>query len=75
MPNSYGNSDEWLHALEQVPYAKEARYELKRKLYRAVANVNILEGIRFYVSFACSFAFGELKLMERKCKNHFPDCP
>jgi ribonucleoside-diphosphate reductase beta chain len=28
----YGNSDEWLHALEQVPYAKEARYELKRKL-------------------------------------------
>ena len=28
--------------------------ELKRKLYRAVANVNILEGIRFYVSFACS---------------------
>ena len=32
--------------------------ELKRKLYRAVANVNLLEGIRFYVSFACSFAFG-----------------
>ena len=64
----YGNSDEWLHALEQVPYAKEARYELKRKLYRAVANVNILEGIRFYVSFACSFAFGELKLMEGSAK-------
>ena len=44
------------------------RYELKRKLYRAVANVNILEGIRFYVSFACSFAFGELKLMEGSAK-------
>jgi len=42
--------------------------ELKRKLYRAVANVNILEGIRFYVSFACSFAFGELKLMEGSSK-------
>jgi len=42
--------------------------ELKRKLYRAVANVNILEGIRFYVSFACSFAFGELKLMEGSAK-------
>ena len=42
--------------------------EVKRKLYRAVANVNILEGIRFYVSFACSFAFGELKLLEGSAK-------
>ena len=66
--HQYDNSSQWLHALEQVPYAKEARYELKRKLYRAVANVNILEGIRFYVSFACSFAFGELKLMEGSAK-------
>ena len=31
-------------------------------------NINILEGIRFYVSFACSFAFGELKLMEGSAK-------
>ena len=44
------------------------RRELKRKLYRAIANVNILEGIRFYVSFACSFAFGENKLMEGSAK-------
>jgi ribonucleotide reductase beta subunit family protein with ferritin-like domain len=44
------------------------RRELKRKLYRAVANVNILEGIRFYTSFACSFAFGENKLMEGSAK-------
>ena len=64
----YDNTNEWVHALEQVPYAQEARYELKRKLFRAVANVNILEGIRFYVSFACSFAFGELKLMEGSAK-------
>ena len=42
--------------------------ELKRKLYRAVVNVYILEGIRFYVSFACSFAFGELKMMEGNAK-------
>ena len=42
--------------------------ELKRDLYRAVVNVNILEGIRFYVSFACSFAFGELKCMEGSAK-------
>ena len=42
--------------------------DVKRKLYLAIANVNILEGIRFYVSFACSFAFGELKLMEGSAK-------
>lgn len=65
---NYGNSDLWKHAQEQVHYAQQERYELKRKLFRAVANVNILEGIRFYVSFACSFAFGELKLMEGSAK-------
>ena len=64
----YDNSNDWQHALEQVPTALEGKYELKRKLYRAIANVNILEGIRFYVSFACSFAFGELKLMEGSAK-------
>jgi len=42
--------------------------ELKRKLWLAHVNVNILEGIRFYVSFACTFAFGELKLMEGSAK-------
>ena len=66
--HQYDNSNDWQHALEQVPTALEGKYELKRKLYRAVANVNILEGIRFYVSFACSFAFGELKLMEGSAK-------
>ena len=64
----YDNSSQWQHALEEVPQALEGKYELKRKLYRAVANVNVLEGIRFYVSFACSFAFGELKLMEGSAK-------
>ena len=42
--------------------------ELKRKLFRAVMNVNILEGVRFYVSFACTFAFGENKVMEGSAK-------
>ena len=64
----YGVSDAWLHNLEGVSYAKDTINDVKRKLYRAVANVNILEGIRFYVSFACSFAFGELKLMEGSAK-------
>ena len=35
---------------------KGDRKELKRLLYLTLINVNILEGIRFYVSFACSFA-------------------
>ena len=64
----YGSSRMWEHNLEQVPAAQDTLYELKRKLYRAVANVNILEGIRFYVSFACSFAFGGFKLMEGSAK-------
>jgi ribonucleoside-diphosphate reductase beta chain len=64
----YGTSNAWKFAQEGAGYSKEDRIELKRKLYRAIANVNILEGIRFYVSFACSFAFGELKLMEGSAK-------
>jgi len=42
--------------------------EVKRQLYLAMINVNLLEGLRFYVSFACTFAFGELKLMEGSAK-------
>ena len=41
---------------------------VKKALYLAMVNVNILEGLRFYVSFACTFAFGELKLMEGSAK-------
>ena len=47
---------------------KGSEKELKKLLYLTLVNVNILEGIRFYVSFACSFAFGELKLMEGSAK-------
>jgi ribonucleoside-diphosphate reductase beta chain len=65
---NYGTSNDWMYRLEGVTNAKENLNDVKRKLYRAVANVNILEGIRFYVSFACSFAFGELKLMEGSAK-------
>tara|TARA_B100000424_G_scaffold270480_1_gene269919 strand:+ start:1445 stop:2545 length:1101 start_codon:yes stop_codon:yes gene_type:complete len=42
--------------------------EVKKALYLAMVNVNLLEGLRFYVSFACTFAFGELKLMEGSAK-------
>jgi ribonucleoside-diphosphate reductase beta chain len=43
-------------------------YDLKKKLWLALASVNVLEGIRFYVSFACSWAFAELKKMEGNAK-------
>jgi ribonucleoside-diphosphate reductase beta chain len=42
--------------------------DLKRTLYLTVASVNVLEAIRFYVSFACSFAFAERAKMEGNAK-------
>ncbi len=45
-----------------------SEYELKKKLWLCLASVNVLEGIRFYVSFACSWAFAELKKMEGNAK-------
>ena len=66
--HEFDSGNAWKFAAEGHPAGTYDRKELKRKLYRAVLNVNILEGIRFYVSFACSFAFGELKLMEGSAK-------
>lgn len=43
-------------------------YELKKKTYLCMMSINILEGVRFYVSFACSWAFAELKKMEGNAK-------
>jgi ribonucleoside-diphosphate reductase beta chain len=43
-------------------------HELKKKLYLCLMSVNALEAIRFYVSFACSFAFAERELMEGNAK-------
>ena len=66
--HEYDQSNLWKENWRSHINAKIELRELKRKLYRAVANVYILEGIRFYVSFACSFAFGELKLLEGSAK-------
>ena len=65
---SWGTGCMWTESAKGSPSSQWCLKDLKRKLYRAVMNVNILEGIRFYVSFACSFAFGELKLMEGSAK-------
>ena len=64
----YGQSSAWKSDMRNHPNSEWTVKDLKRHLYRAVTNVNILEGIRFYVSFACSFAFGELKVMEGSAK-------
>jgi ribonucleoside-diphosphate reductase beta chain len=42
--------------------------EIKKALYMAICSVNALEAIRFYVSFACSFAFAERELLEGNAK-------
>mgnify|MGYP000082152373 FL=1 len=55
-------SDNWFH------HRKGSMREVKKKMYLAMMNVNILEGLRFYVSFACTFGFGELKMMEGSAK-------
>ena len=43
-------------------------YDLRKAIWLALISVNILEGIRFYVSFACTFAFAENKKMEGNAK-------
>jgi ribonucleoside-diphosphate reductase beta chain len=49
-------------------YDVGSQYKHKKALWLALMSVNILEGVRFYVSFACSWAFAELKKMEGNAK-------
>lgn len=59
-----------LHSLS-LEYQQGKRvdmYELRKRLYLCIMSVNVLEAIRFYVSFACSFAFAERKVMEGNAK-------
>ncbi len=42
--------------------------ELKKLVYLTIVSVNVLEAVRFYVSFACSFAYAERALMEGNAK-------
>jgi ribonucleoside-diphosphate reductase beta chain len=63
--NLIGLNTEYSRALESNQYNL---YEHKKALWLALMSVNILEGIRFYVSFACSWAFAEVKKMEGNAK-------
>ena len=47
---------------------KKHIYEMKTALWMCLNAVNALEGVRFYVSFACSWAFAEMKKMEGNAK-------
>lgn len=58
---------EGLHTVNGVQQEIKLR-DLKKKLYLCLMSVNVLEAIRFYVSFACSFAFAERELMEGNAK-------
>lgn len=49
-------------------YVNSSRLKHKRLVWKALNAANILEGIRFYVSFACSWAFAEQKKMEGNAK-------
>jgi len=55
------------HVINGAPQHVKLR-DLKKTLYLCLMSVNILEAIRFYVSFACSFAFAERKVMEGNAK-------
>lgn len=48
--------------------SRDELMDIKRKFIRAFISVNILEGIRFYASFACNFAYKENGTMEGGAK-------
>ncbi|KJY94293.1 ribonucleotide-diphosphate reductase subunit beta [Vibrio neptunius] len=60
----YGEGTQTINGKE----VKVSLHNLKKKLYVCLMSVNALEAIRFYVSFACSFAFAERELMEGNAK-------
>ncbi|MDE1276559.1 class Ia ribonucleoside-diphosphate reductase subunit beta [Vibrio aestuarianus] len=67
LTNDYHRYGEGTHQINGEP-VEISLNKLKRKLYLCLMSVNALEAIRFYVSFACSFAFAERELMEGNAK-------
>ncbi len=62
--NAHGEGE---HTINNEKVSVSLR-ELKKRLYLTMVSVNVLEAIRFYVSFACSFAFAERATMEGNAK-------
>ncbi|WP_323837736.1 class Ia ribonucleoside-diphosphate reductase subunit beta [Photorhabdus africana] len=67
MTNHYQLFGEGTHQITGKTITASLR-GLKKQLYLCLMSVNALEAIRFYVSFACSFAFAERELMEGNAK-------
>jgi ribonucleoside-diphosphate reductase beta chain len=67
LSNYYTQLGEGSHTINGETIVVSLR-ELKRQLYLMLVSVNVLEAIRFYVSFACSFAFAERAKMEGNAK-------
>ncbi|EKT55591.1 ribonucleotide-diphosphate reductase subunit beta [Providencia sneebia DSM 19967] len=67
MTNYYHMFGEGTHSCNGKKITVSLR-ALKKQLYLCLMSVNALEAIRFYVSFACSFAFAERELMEGNAK-------
>lgn len=67
MTNYWHLLGEGIHKINNVDI-KVSLFELKKKLYLCLMSVNALEAIRFYASFACSFAFAEREIMEGNAK-------
>ncbi|VFP78528.1 Ribonucleoside-diphosphate reductase 1 subunit beta [Candidatus Erwinia haradaeae] len=68
MTHSWLLLGEGIHKLTNSTTITVNLRKLKKQLYLCLMNVNVLEAIRFYVSFACSFAFAERELMEGNAK-------
>jgi len=64
----YNNLIDWNNSASVNTLTDSDKYGHKKELWLTLMSVNILEGIRFYVSFACSWAFAELKKMEGNAK-------
>lgn len=67
MSNDYHKYGEGTHTIKGEEVTIRL-HDLKKQLYLCLMSVNALEAIRFYVSFACSFAFAERELMEGNAK-------
>lgn len=66
--NLYNTLGLGVHQVPERGDVTVSMHSLKKALYLTIASVNVLEAIRFYVSFACSFAFAERTLMEGNAK-------
>lgn len=64
----YDNLMNYTHEVYQAGDKSYDQYYHKKLIWLCLNSVNALEGIRFYVSFACSWAFAELKKMEGNAK-------